>query len=360
MNEISTRTPEIIGAEIRDITAQVRRVALGAAIEIGHRLNEAKELLPHGEWGEWLSRETEFSQRQAQRMMQLYDAYGAAQIGIFGAEINATALSDLSITNALLLVAIPENEREEFSAAVDAEHISSRELEDAIRERDELKKQLEAERNAGEGAALTIAELQEKAQEAEKKRDAAALQAQTLCETSDKLRAELDEIRNRPIEVAVQEPDPGELQTAIEDAVEEARLELKAASDKELAAARAAAEKEKAALTSKLEKAEKVAETAKKAAEAAKSDDTEEKLKAEVTAAQAEAERLKKQLAMASNANVPIFQVHFRAAQDGFNKMFAILAEAEGETGSKLETALRSLLQAELDRLNGGPANAAD
>lgn len=349
MNEVlTTRTPEIIGAEIRDITAQVRRVALGAAIEIGHRLDEAKELLPHGEWGDWLSRETEFSQRQAQRMMQLYETYGAAQIGIFGAEIKTTALSDLSITNALLLVAIPESEREEFASEVDAEHISSRELEQAIRERDELKKQLEAEREAGEGSAMTIAELQSRADEAESKRAAAERQAQTLCETSDKLRAELRELESRPRDVAVQEPDPAEINRRASE------LAQKLLSDAD-AKYKSDTEKLKAKIDAIEKKRDKLEQAVKDAEHRGVEDAAP--YKAEAEQARAEVKKLKKQLAMSQNANVPIFNVHFKAVQEGFNKLFAILDNEEGETAGKLTAALQSLLQAELERLNGGPTD---
>lgn len=303
MTEITTvRTPEIIGAEIRDITSQVRRVALGAAIEIGHRLGEVKEMLPHGEWSGWLERETEFSQRQAQRMMQLYDAYGAAQIGIFGAEIKATALSDLSITNALLLVAIPEAEREEFAAEVDAEHISSRELEEAIRERDELKKQLEAEREAGEGSALTIAELQSRADEAEAKRAAAAQQAQTLCETSDRLRAELRELESRPRDVAVQEPDPEEIDRRASELAQ-----------KLLADADAKYKSETEKLQAKIDSIEKKRDKLEQAVKNTEAKGAEDAApyKAEAEQARAEIERLRKQLTM-SDATVTSLRSAFR------------------------------------------------
>lgn len=351
MTEITTvRTPEIIGAEIRDITSQVRRVALGAAIEIGHRLDEVKEMLPHGEWSGWLERETEFSQRQAQRMMQLYDAYGAAQIGIFGAEIKATALSDLSITNALLLVAIPEAEREEFAAEVDAEHISSRELEEAIRERDELKKQLEAEREAGEGSAMTIAELQSRADEAEAKRAAAAQQAQTLCETSDRLRAELRELESRPRDVAVQEPDPEELQAAIDEAVDKAKKEAAEATEKALADARTAAAKESAELVEKLTKAEKAAEKAKKAAEKAQNSGELDALKIEIAAATTEVERLKKQLAM-SDSTIISFKLKFDETQNTFYDCFSFLKRLHGEQQQKCVAAMKALLSEMGERL---------
>jgi len=43
------------------------------AIEVGKRLKEAKALLPHGEWGKWLVESVSYSQRTANRLMQLFE-----------------------------------------------------------------------------------------------------------------------------------------------------------------------------------------------------------------------------------------------------------------------------------------------
>ena len=77
----------------------------------------------------------------------------------YGNNSNFPTLGNLSVSNALQLLAVPAEEREEFAEAVDAENLSARELEQAIRERDEARKQLEAERAASEGAALKLAAL---------------------------------------------------------------------------------------------------------------------------------------------------------------------------------------------------------
>lgn len=72
IEEITTnRTPELIGAEIRTITQQAKYMALLYGVEVGRRLNEAKELLPHGQWLPWLEKETEFSPATASRFMKL-------------------------------------------------------------------------------------------------------------------------------------------------------------------------------------------------------------------------------------------------------------------------------------------------
>ncbi len=145
--QVDDLTPEQLGGEIRLLTAQARRMALSYGIQIGYRLRVAHDKVgPHG-WAEWLKRETDFSAAAASRFEALYEGYGAEQGGIFGVENKFPTLENISISNALRLLAVPEEEREEVAAQVDAEHISARELERALAERDEARKALqEAER----------------------------------------------------------------------------------------------------------------------------------------------------------------------------------------------------------------------
>lgn len=142
MNEL-TRTPETVGAEIRGLTAQAKQMTLWFGIEIGRRLCEVKEMIGHGEWLPYLKAQTEFSQSTASRFMTLYREYGAQQQTLFGAESNYPTLNNLSISNALRLLALPENERESFVEEHDVEHMSARELDELI----QAKKAAEAERD---------------------------------------------------------------------------------------------------------------------------------------------------------------------------------------------------------------------
>lgn len=132
------------------------------AIKIGGKLCEAKALLNHGEWSEWLENRVDFSQRHATDLMKMYQEYGSNQISLFSS--NSQALANLSYTKALALLAVPREEREEFAAEVDAENISSRELEKLIKERnDAIKAKEEAEHRAEQ---YSLA--QERASKAEK------------------------------------------------------------------------------------------------------------------------------------------------------------------------------------------------
>ena len=167
------RTPELIGAEIRMYVDAGRRVTLLCGIEIGRRLCEAKELLAHGEWLPWLSRETEFSDRTAQNYMRAFREYGADQMWLLGPETNTKTFADLPISKALALLSVPESEREAFAAEVGAEGLSTRELEQAIRERDEGMKRAKAAEEAQAEAAERETALQKQLDAALKKAEKA-------------------------------------------------------------------------------------------------------------------------------------------------------------------------------------------
>ena len=211
------RTPEVIGAEIRMYVDAGRRVTLLCGIEIGRRLNEAKEMLQHGEWIPWLEKETEFSTSSASRYMKLFEEYGAAQQGLFGPESNFPTLGNLSVSKALLLLAVPEEERESFADEVKADQITTKELETAIRERDEAKRQ--AEELARDNASLRSSNTQLKTSE-QAARDAlkkAVTEPDQLKKDLQKKERELQEARkeikdlqNKPVEVAVQKDEEAE------------------------------------------------------------------------------------------------------------------------------------------------------
>jgi hypothetical protein len=75
-NLITDRTPLVIAAEINTIRHQTGKILLASAIEIGRRLKEAKDLLPYGEWGKWLKESVSYSQRTADKLMQVCEEFG--------------------------------------------------------------------------------------------------------------------------------------------------------------------------------------------------------------------------------------------------------------------------------------------
>lgn len=353
MNEIDIRkpyeleqlTPDQLGGEIRLLASQARRMALSYAVEIGHRLTLAKEKVAHGEWLDWVARETTLSQSSANKMMRLYEEYGSRQESLFGAEVNSSALTNLSVSNALALLAVPAEEREKAAKDLDAEHLSSRELKEAIAERDAARKQLQTAEVRLADTEKSLAKAQETESElirklSEAKKD--VLAADQMAEQNEKeLKARIKELEERPIEVAVQRDEK-----AIEEAATLAREKAEAESLEKLSA-----------LQKKLEKAEKERDKLKAAAEKAGSGAADKAAAAEqeAAAARAEIEQLRRQLA-ASDKDVTEFILHSKQVQESFNGMFTALdkiAARDMTTAQKLNAGVIALLKRFADRCTG-------
>ncbi|SDI20726.1 DUF3102 domain-containing protein [Desulfosporosinus hippei] len=136
MNELSTeRNPLVIAAEINKIKQETCKIMLTNALEIGKRLKEAKDLLPHGEWGKWLVESVSYSQRTANRLMQLFEEYGDK---LFAAanesdRSNSSAQTNLTYYQAIILLGIPEDEREKFILEHDVKNMTTRDLDRALK-----------------------------------------------------------------------------------------------------------------------------------------------------------------------------------------------------------------------------------
>lgn len=331
MNDIQTqRTPDIIGAEIRGLTQQAKTMTLWFGIEIGRRLTEAKEMLEHGQWLAYLKEQTEFSQPSASRLMRLYDEYGAKQTSLFGAELNYSTLNNLSISNALRLLAVPEDEREEFALEHDVEHMSARELDELIKQRDEAEQRAakaeEQVQQAADGAAKADEQYQKAKQELHLLREKLG-NAEAQKAAAEK---ELSELRDRPVEVAVE---------VDEKAVEEAITAARAKNDAEWAEKMAKVKNE---LSEAGLKAEKLKAKIKKAEEKA-------------AASAAELEKLKKSQTL-SDPNTAVFKQIFEQVQEDFNKLHGSLLKvraSDPDTAEKLTAAVRALVDKMQGALNG-------
>ena len=131
---ITERTPLVIAAEINKIKQETSKFMLTSAMEIGKRLKEAKDLLPHGEWGKWLVESVSYSQRTANKLMQLFKEYGDNLLAEVGRS-NSPVLANLTYYQALLLLGIPEDEREKFILQHDVKNMTTGELDRALKER---------------------------------------------------------------------------------------------------------------------------------------------------------------------------------------------------------------------------------
>lgn len=142
------RTPAIVAAEINSIKFQTRNVLLFNSIEIGKRLTEAKNMMEHGQFGKWLAEEVDYSQSTANNLMKIYEQYGADQGALFGDNSKSQTFANLSYSQAVALLGIPADEREQFIEQNNAAELSIRELKAKIKEFEE--KQQAMNEHAGE------------------------------------------------------------------------------------------------------------------------------------------------------------------------------------------------------------------
>lgn len=327
-----------VAGEVRSITAITdeiifyKNVGGQAVIEIGKRLIEAKAQLKHGEWLPWLSEKVEFSETSAQRFMQLAREYG-----------NTSLVGDLGTSKALVLLALPASERENFASekhVVNGEEksvaeMSKRELEEAIRqrkiaelERDKARRELDEQRKANEEAAAEAQKAQEAAEAARAEVENAQGTALAAQERAAALEREMKELREKPVDVAVQTVDASEEQIAL--AVAEAKKDAEA--EKALALGKKAEELKKARedLTQAKADAQAAAEKAEKAED-------------EAAALRAELDKARKSAAAMDNKALAEFAVLFRQAQETVNRMTEIVDELDEESRPKIYRALGAL-----------------
>ena len=218
------KAPQVLAIEIRNLQQQAQVVVLSYAIEIGRRLCEAKAVLEHGKWGPWLAEQVEFSQSTAQNYMKIYERYGSEQISLFG-DAKTETIGNLPYTKALKLLAVPDEEMDDFLAEHDVDAMSTRELEQAIRERDAARAELEQQKATSESykeSALKFKNFAEDRGNAVKEAEAAAAKARA---EADKLRAELAQVKSeRYTDQAIVGERNIQLQWAKELASQDARI----------------------------------------------------------------------------------------------------------------------------------------
>ena len=195
------RTPAIIAAEICQIKDQTRKLVLNNSIEIGKRLCEAKEMVPHGEWGAWLERNVDYKQSTANKLMKVYEQYGAAQGELWGASAKSETFTNLTYSQALALLAVPADEREEFVEKNDVANMSTRELQEAIKARDDalaaMEKAEKKEKKLQKDLDFANKKLKMEQEGHDRQIENAKKEAEHRLEQIKRLQAELDEAEGK-------------------------------------------------------------------------------------------------------------------------------------------------------------------
>lgn len=179
-------------SEINLITEQTKQALLTGTIEIGKRLTEAKCLVRHGEWGNWLAERVNYSQRSANNFMKIYKEYGAT-----GLVAKSQSIANLSVTQAVAMFDLPAEERERFAEQNEADKMSIRQLKAEVAK---AKGELEAEKSSTKEA-LEQCKKKHEAEIAEQKAELVrtteevdALQAE-LVKLNGKHKEELEAVR---------------------------------------------------------------------------------------------------------------------------------------------------------------------
>lgn len=298
------RTIEVITGEL----LEAKQAGGEAILTIGRCLIEAKESLSHGEWLPWLNERAELSERAAQRFMRLAREWS-----------NPTALSDLGATKAITLLALPPEEREQFMEDHNVIDMTTRQLEQAVKERDEARKAAEEAKADAATAEQARAKMAEDMGLLKARLNGAQEDREQAVQDAIRLEKELEELKSKPVDVAVETvADPEAIEKAKAEAVAEMQGKLDRAKERQ-------------------KKAEKQAREAQVALEAAQ-------------AQLQDSERARKNAVLSSDEDMATFKVLFEQIQDQTNKMRGILLKLRGRPDSTaaqgVEKALRALAEA--------------
>ena len=317
-SSVPVREIGVITSEIKDICRQAQSMALMYAVEIGRRLVEAKELLPHGKWGEWLKEEVNFSERSAQNFMKLFNEYGSSQLSFFSFGSNPQTFADLPYSKALALLSVPEEERESFADEVKAEEISLKELQKAIKERDAAQKQLaeiSQERDR----------LNRSLKEAEETSRTVAANAHVALKEAEDLKNEVSESKKKLNDLRKKLKEAKDNPVVSEEILNKIRAESREAVSKELEEATQKSIQEYQDKISVAEQRANAAENAKKEAEGITED-------------------LRKKLKLA-NPKVTVFKTLFEDLQETYAKLQVVyhdIIDESPELAKGLQAALWS------------------
>lgn len=310
---VTGRSSNTIAAEIVAITNQARQMAVMAAIEVGKRLVEAKALVGHGEWGAYVERECLMSHRSANNCMKLFREWERNP--------NSQALANMSYTNAVRLLALPEEDRDELMESNDVANMSSRDLDAKIKELQEAKA-------ANESLEADNLELQQKLLDAEQRAAAAKSSEDAWQAEIDKLNAALTAARD----------DATKAKNRAQYLQDHPEIPQKEKDKLQKAAREQGAKDAEQKLQSQLDAARKEAQAAAEAKAAAER---------AVQDVQAQLAAIKKQ-SQFSSPDAAAFKVLFDQLQSDFNKLNGHLMKimaADAEQGEKFKSALQTLVE---------------
>lgn len=247
-----------IAYEINFIKQQTLETVLAASIQIGERLCNAKELVPHGQWGDWLKEKVDYSQSTAENLMRIYKEYGDEQIFLSGRSKSQT-FANLTYSQAVALFALPEPAREEIVAENNVSDMTTKELKEAIAEKKAAIKAQKAAEQEAETLKTKLNKAQSDADKQELESKKLKEEKNTLTLEKGKLKTELEaankrmqELTSQAVELSEEEKEKvrKEIAEKYEDKLQQLTLDAETAKQQaeRIASEKAAAERKAAQL----------------------------------------------------------------------------------------------------------------
>lgn len=163
MNEMIQTTEQDLA--VLDALAQEARLYSEAfamnAFQLGRVLTEAKKMVPHGEWLDWVYQNTGMGKRMVQDLMRSYQRF-AGKPSLFAVEKSKL----------FKLLALPAGTEDDFLEEHDISSMSTREIGEAVKQakaeaRAEMEEEPESARRAKNKAEKRLSEMQKEAEGAE-------------------------------------------------------------------------------------------------------------------------------------------------------------------------------------------------
>lgn len=337
MNEIintTARTASSIAAEIRFLDRQAANTCLNFIIEIGRRLVEAKSLVEDGQWLNYIKTELNYEKSTAQNYMRLYERYGSGQRSLFGSFAETETFGNLTYTKALALLQVPEEDLEEFAEENDIENMSTRELQQAIKERNEA---VDAKNAAIQARDESLQEISDLTEQVEQKNAEIDRMIKETAKVGDKLTAKDKEIEKLRADVAAANKRAADAKADLKKAKENPDIPAAMMEQLRADAEKSAAEKAAADVQKKLDDATRERDAIREELNC-----TQQKLDAAQKAAQLQ------------NPAAAVFKELFTMVQEDFQKLHKSLLDvqqADPALGTKLKTAVEKLLSKLIDDL---------
>lgn len=226
------RSPAVIADEINAIKSETSGIlnaaysyARRSCFEIGKRLEEAKAMIPHGEWGAWLETNFEYSESTAGNLMRIYREFGGEQINLLTGKSDMETFEGLSQSQLVELFALPKHTRAEFVEAHREEledGMSIREMRELIKEqKDTIERQEKELQENDESYEVMVARLKD----AENECDDLSSKNKALESELDKLRSETQEPEK--VTETVYEPSKKQIKEIKDKAIAETEKRMK-------------------------------------------------------------------------------------------------------------------------------------